>query len=157
MCVCVLDLYVCLFSTPFHLPCFCCSFLFTFGGRRALFFHAPVSGLCPVRFLRTCSGSDAFVPNDFLLAEFGASRYRLRFFRHFRTADPKRMLSVIFRWRCALVRRGQAQLSVCNGFMSLLDRYKRLDVWLHCVVTPCGKGRSPHSRRALLSLIWQLG
>ena len=88
-------------------------------------------------FLRTCSGSDAFVPNDFLLAEFGAQslssrreELRLRFFRHLCTADPNRMLSIIFRWRCALVRRGQAQLSLCNGFMSLLDRYERSDVWL---------------------------
>jgi hypothetical protein len=88
-------------------------------------------------FLRTCSGSDSFVPNDFLLAEFGTQslssrrdELALRFFRHLCTADPNRMLSKVFRWRCALVRRGEAKQSACRGFMSLLDRYKRNDVWL---------------------------
>jgi len=54
VCVCVCaGLYVCVFSTPFHPPCLCCSFLFTFGGRRALSFHAN-SVQCA--FLRTWSG-----------------------------------------------------------------------------------------------------
>jgi len=80
-----------------------------------------------MRSFQTTSSELSSVPCRAIVAPRGAP---VRFFRHLCIPDPKRMLRVIFRWRCTLVRRGQAQLSLCNGFMSLLDRYKRLDVWL---------------------------
>jgi hypothetical protein len=87
-------------------------------------------------FLRAAAGMDSFTPNDALMAEFGAqsssSRFmelQARYFKHLATADPERLVSKIFRLRCAQAKIGNAKRSLCWSLRDLLSKLGLSEAW----------------------------
>jgi hypothetical protein len=86
--------------------------------------------------LRTFVGTDSFVPNDALMAEFGtqslSSRQQelsLRLFKRLCTLSSDRVLSRVFRARCQQVDNGVAPFSLFQSIKALLLRFELEEVW----------------------------
>ena len=90
---------------------------------------------CFGAFLRTAVGTDSFTSSVFLITELGlqspSSRrdeLQLRFFKHLCTSVSP-LVSSVFRYRCALVRRGAADRGLCRRYLELLRKYCLSEVW----------------------------